>query len=123
MGEKSGAEDIREIDILDSTELKSWLASGRDRQITKTHYDLPVSDFQNFLTSRKRVVASVYLENKADSEGDSTLYNYDILGTNGLTQVGLNHFFLFACLGDSLSKLHGVSDSGAKKAVLGKFIR
>lgn len=80
VGEKSGAEDIREIDMLDSTAVKNWLTSGTDRQITKTIYDLPVSTFQNILASRKRVTASIYLESSGNGEGDSTLYNYDILG-------------------------------------------
>jgi RHS repeat-associated protein len=80
VGEKSGATDIRTIEMLDSTAVKNWVASGTDKQITKTIYDETVSSFQDFNTSRKRVTASVYLENKTDTEGDSTLYNYDISG-------------------------------------------
>jgi RHS repeat-associated protein len=80
VGEKSGATDIRNINMLDSTAVKNWVASGTDRQLTKTIYDEPVSSFQDFNTSRKRVTASIYLENKSDTEGDSTLYNYDIIG-------------------------------------------
>jgi len=81
VGEKSGADSIHTIDLLDSTAVKDWLTSGTDRQITKTIYDLRHHlYFQNISTSRKRVVASIYLENKDDAEGDSTLYSYDILG-------------------------------------------
>lgn len=81
VGEKSGAADIRTINILDTTAVKNWLVSGTDRQLTKTLYDDPVNlTLQSYSTSRKRVVASIYLENSGDAEGDSTLYSYDILG-------------------------------------------
>ncbi len=61
--------------------IKNWLLSGTDRQVTKTIYDNPVNlSLQSSGTSRKRVVASFYLDNINDSEGDSVLYNYDISG-------------------------------------------
>ncbi len=81
VGEKSEADPIGTIDLLDTTDVRVWLESGTDRQVTKTIYDNPINtNWQDYNTSRKRVVASVYLENKSDGEGDSTLYNYDILG-------------------------------------------
>jgi RHS repeat-associated protein len=82
IGEKSTpSSDIRTIDLLDTNAVKNWIASGIDRQITKTIYDNPINlDYQNISTSRKRVVASIYLEGKNDEEGDSTIYGYDILG-------------------------------------------
>jgi RHS repeat-associated protein len=81
VGEKSTpSADIRTIDLLDTTAVKNWLASGTNRQITKTIYDNPINTYQTYSTSRKRVVASIYLENATDTEGDSTLYSYDILG-------------------------------------------
>ena len=82
VGEKSGASpsNITSVNLLDTTEVKNWIASGINRQLTKTIYDNPVNSYQSTGTSRKRVVASVYLENASDSEGDSTLYAYDILG-------------------------------------------
>ncbi|HEY0067708.1 MAG TPA: RHS repeat-associated core domain-containing protein, partial [Flavisolibacter sp.] len=81
VGEKSNPlDDIRNINMLDSTAVKNWLASGSDRQVTKTIYDEPVNALQQAGTSRKRVSASVYLENLLDAEGDSSIYVYDILG-------------------------------------------
>ncbi|MEQ1676014.1 MAG: DUF6443 domain-containing protein, partial [Chitinophagaceae bacterium] len=84
VGEKSGATDIRTVDLLDDVALSNWINnighSGVDRQITKTIYDSPINLYQTATTSRKRVVASIYLENASDTEGDSTLYAYDILG-------------------------------------------
>ncbi|MFC0773043.1 LamG-like jellyroll fold domain-containing protein [Terrimonas alba] len=82
VGEKSSpSADIRTINMLDTTAVKNWLASGTDRQLTKTIYDEPVNlEIQTISTSRKRVTASIYLENKNDTEGDSTIYSYDING-------------------------------------------
>lgn len=81
VGEKSNAvDDIRNINMLDTTAVKDWLGSGTDRQVTKTIYDNPINLYQTATTSRKRVVASIYLEIKTDSKGDSTLYAYDING-------------------------------------------
>jgi RHS repeat-associated protein len=80
VGEKSGADSIHTINLLDDAAVQAWLVSGTDRQVTKTIYDNPIDDYQVTTTSRKRVVASVYLENGSDHEGDSTLYAYDILG-------------------------------------------
>jgi RHS repeat-associated protein len=82
VGEKSDPDDdIRDVDMLDSIAVKNWLASGTDRQITKTIYDEPVNlTLQTLSTSRKRVTASIYLENSGDSEGDSSIYVYDING-------------------------------------------
>lgn len=82
VGEKSApSSDIRSVDLLDSTAVKNWMASGVNRQVTKTLFDNPVNlSIQTSITSRKRIVASVYLENTSDNEGDSTLYGYDILG-------------------------------------------
>jgi len=82
VGEKSDPEDdIRSIDLLNDVEVAGWMASGTNRQITRTIYDDPVNlSFQEINTSRKRVVASVYLEDESADTGDSTLYSYDILG-------------------------------------------
>lgn len=81
VGEKSNpSTDIRNVDLLDTTATQSWMASGVNRQVTKTIHDRPVNPIQSSATSRKRAVASVYLENATDPEGDSTLYSYDILG-------------------------------------------
>jgi RHS repeat-associated protein len=82
VGEKSGpADDVHNIDMLDTTAVKNWLASGTDRQLTRTIYDEPVNiTLQTLTTSRKRVTASIYLENSGDSEGDSSIYVYDING-------------------------------------------
>src|SRR6185503_9592276 len=82
VGEKSGdIEDMRNIDMLDTTAVNAWLNSGTDRQVTKTIYDNPVNiSLQSYSTSRKRVVASIYLDNADDVEGDSSLYVYDISG-------------------------------------------
>jgi RHS repeat-associated protein len=85
VGEKSDAVDIRTINLLDDAALTNWINNtgypgAIDRQLTKTIYDNPINFYQSFTTSRKRVVASVYLENATDTEGDSTLYAYDILG-------------------------------------------
>ncbi|WP_207516014.1 RHS repeat-associated core domain-containing protein [Longitalea luteola] len=82
VGEKSSpTSNIRTINLLDTTAVKNWQASGTNRQVTKTLYDDPVNlDLQSSSTSRKRVVASVYLENASDTEGDSTIYSYDIVG-------------------------------------------
>jgi RHS repeat-associated protein len=81
VGEKSGADSVHTIDHLDTADVNTWLAGGTDRQITRTIYDNPVNiNLQDYNTSRKRVVSSIYLETESSSEGDSTLYNYDILG-------------------------------------------
>ena len=81
VGEKSTATDIRSINMLDTTAVKNWLAGGTDRQLTKTMYDEPVNlEIQTISASRKRVTASIYLENADDEEGDSTIYSYDING-------------------------------------------
>ncbi len=66
--------------MLDTTAVKNWLAADVDKQVTKTIYDEPVSYIQKSGASRKRVTASVYLENKNDAEGHSTIYAYDISG-------------------------------------------
>ena len=84
VGEKSGASDIRNVNLLDDAALSNWVNnighSGVDHQITKTIYDNPINLYQSLTTSRKRVTASVYVENASDAIGDSTLYAYDILG-------------------------------------------
>lgn len=82
VGEKSSpATNIRSTDLLDTTAVAAWVNSGTDRQVTKTLYDEPIDlSLQTYSTSRKRVVASIYLEQATDTEGDSTLYAYDILG-------------------------------------------
>ncbi|MGN6293130.1 MAG: LamG-like jellyroll fold domain-containing protein [Chitinophagaceae bacterium] len=82
VGEKSSAaSDIRAVDMLDTTAIKTWLASGTNKQLTRTIYDEPVNlQLQSYSASRKRVTASIYLENSPDAEGDSTLYSYDING-------------------------------------------
>jgi RHS repeat-associated protein len=85
VAEKSGAVDIRTINLLNDAELTNWVNNigypgAIDRQLTKTIYDNPINLYQSTTTSRKRVVASIYLENANDTEGDSTLYAYDILG-------------------------------------------
>lgn len=90
VGEKSGpSSNIRTINLLDTTAVKNWLASGTDKQLTKTIYDIPVNlELQAYSSSRKRVTASIYLENKNDTEGDSTIYSYDI---NGNVKTLLQH--------------------------------
>jgi RHS repeat-associated protein len=81
VGEKSNpSSDISNINLLDTSNVKNWLASGTNRQITKTIYDNPINLYQSAGASRKRVVASIYVENADDTEGDSTLYSYDING-------------------------------------------
>ena len=82
VGEKSttAPADIRTVNMLDTTAVKNWMASGVNRQLTKTIYDNPVNSTQQAGASRKRVTASIYLENEGDVEGDSTLYSYDISG-------------------------------------------
>lgn len=82
VGEKSEpVDDIRNIELLNDGDVQSWMESGTNRQITRTIYDNPVNlNLQEYTTSRKRVVASIYLEEAEDSEGDSTLYSYDITG-------------------------------------------
>jgi RHS repeat-associated protein len=81
VGEKEGAGNIATIDTKNDPALSGWLATGTNKQVTKTLYDDPVNlTFQTSGNSRKRVVASVYLENESDLEGDSTLYAYDLSG-------------------------------------------
>jgi hypothetical protein len=83
VGEKTNTTDINLVDTRDDAQLSSWLnnASSVNSQITKTLYDNPVHlTLQTASNSRKRVVASIYLENQNDSEGDSTLYSYDLTG-------------------------------------------
>jgi RHS repeat-associated protein len=82
VGEKSNpGAGVASINLLDTTAVKNWMASGTDRQVTKTLYDNPVNTaLQSSLTSRKRVTANVYLENANDIEGDSSIYSYDIAG-------------------------------------------
>ena len=90
VGEKSDPpDDIHTINMLDTTAVKDWLAGGIDKQLTKTIYDIPVNlELQAYSSSRKRVTASIYLENKNDTEGDSTIYSYDI---NGNVKTLLQH--------------------------------
>ena len=99
VGEKSGdIEDIRNIDMLDTALVNNWLNSGTDKQVTKTIYDDPVNlSLQSISTSRKRVVASIYLDNADDEEGDSSLYVYDILGN---VKTLINHTKAFADFDD-----------------------
>lgn len=81
VGEKSNAAEIKNINMLSKADVDSWVASGTNKQVTKTIYDEPVNLLvQSSSASRKRVTASVYLENKEDREGDSTLYAYDVSG-------------------------------------------
>ncbi|HEV7782030.1 MAG TPA: LamG-like jellyroll fold domain-containing protein, partial [Chitinophagaceae bacterium] len=81
VGEKSTGTDIRTINLLKQDSVVYWLGLGTNRQLTKTIYDNPVNlNLQQYNTSRKRVVASIYLETSSAGEGDSTLYTYDILG-------------------------------------------
>ena len=82
VGEKSGSiTDIRDINMLAPAEVNNWLASGTDKQVTRTIYDDPINlTLQSYSTSRKRVVASIYFDNAGDAEGDSSLYVYDIIG-------------------------------------------
>ncbi|MGV3768134.1 MAG: RHS repeat-associated core domain-containing protein [Chitinophagaceae bacterium] len=81
VGEKSNAAQFLTLNLLDSNAVKNWLNTGINRQVTKTLYDHPVNlQLQELSSSRKRVVASIYLENSGDAVGDSTLYSYDISG-------------------------------------------
>jgi RHS repeat-associated protein len=68
------------MNLLDTPDIKNWLASRTNCQINKTIYDNPINLYQSAGASRKRVVASIYVENADDTEGDSTLYSYDING-------------------------------------------
>jgi RHS repeat-associated protein len=86
VGEKSGAADIRTVNMLDTIAVKNWIynigtTDITDKQVTKTIYDAVVNpNIQTTITSRKRVTASIYLNTAADAEGDSTIYAYDIIG-------------------------------------------
>ncbi|WP_121356786.1 RHS repeat domain-containing protein [Flavisolibacter nicotianae] len=81
VGEKTGVADLATVDTKDDQALSGWLAAGSNKQVTKTLYDDPVNlTFQTMGNSRKRVVASVFLENESELEGDSTLYAYDLSG-------------------------------------------
>lgn len=103
VGEKSGTSDPGNLDLLDSGAVSSWLSSGVDRQLTRTVYDEPLDiTWQSSATSRKRVVASIYLENSGDAMNDSTLYSYDIAGN-------------VKTLKQSIKSLRAVSDSLGQK--------
>jgi len=92
VGEKTNVADISTIDTRDTLDLKTWLGQGADRQLTKTIYDNPdpyiTTDPQILLeqlhhyNSRKRVVTSVYIENKGapDDYNYASHYIYDISG-------------------------------------------
>ncbi|HUC83311.1 MAG TPA: RHS repeat-associated core domain-containing protein [Flavisolibacter sp.] len=84
VGEKTGVtSDMTHDAAKNIDQLKDWLTdpASTNKQVTKTLYDNPVNlSFQTMANSRKRVVASVYLENALDAEGDSTLYAYDLTG-------------------------------------------
>jgi RHS repeat-associated protein len=90
VGEKDDASgDIRSINRLDTTAVKNWLASGNNWQVSRTIYDEPVNlALQNFGNSRKRVTASIFLERSSDTQGDSTIYSYDI---NGYVKTLVQH--------------------------------
>jgi RHS repeat-associated protein len=92
VGEKLGAIDIASIDTRNNVALNNWLAGGTDVQVTETIYDKPnpsitvdpqiLAEQQHFYNSRKRVVTSLYRENKntlADYNY-ATHYVYDISG-------------------------------------------
>jgi RHS repeat-associated protein len=92
VGEKLGAIDIASIDTRNNAALNNWLAGGTDVQVTETIYDKPntsitidpqiLAEQQHFYNSRKRVVTSLYRENKnalADYNY-ATHYVYDISG-------------------------------------------
>jgi RHS repeat-associated protein len=82
-GEKINAADVTNINTKDIYQLENWMndPGTSNEEVTRIIYDNPVNPgLQSISNSRKRVVASVYLTHDTDSEGDSTLYCYDILG-------------------------------------------
>jgi RHS repeat-associated protein len=90
VGEKSGALPIP--DTKNNTLLQNWLASGTDIQITSTIYDkadltqvtnTAITNEQQFYTSRKRLVATIFRKTRYASASQydaATHYSYDILG-------------------------------------------
>ena len=92
VGEKVESADISLTDTKNDKQLRNWLDQGTDRQVTRTIYDNPdpyvTTDPQIILeqlhhyNSRKRVVTSLYIENKGDpSEYNfASHYIYDISG-------------------------------------------
>ncbi|MBN8687302.1 MAG: hypothetical protein J0M10_09795 [Chitinophagales bacterium] len=90
VGEKTGASPVPDtkVDAL----LTTWYASGTDAQITTTIYDkadlaqvtnTTVTNEQQFYTSRKRVVATIFRKIRYASAAQydaATHYSYDILG-------------------------------------------
>ncbi len=91
VGEKSGAGSIN-FDTKNDGQLQNWLASGTDIQITSTIYDQPdvitnpntaITNEQQFYTSRKRVVATIFRKIRYASLSQydaATHYSYDISG-------------------------------------------
>ncbi|RYZ22584.1 MAG: hypothetical protein EOO16_08470 [Chitinophagaceae bacterium] len=92
VGEKVGAESPDNRDLMDPDEVKTWLNSGQDRQVTQTVYDEPdplVTTTNAILTaqlrhysSRKRVATSIYREEKTTPAdfNFATHYVYDVAG-------------------------------------------
>lgn len=87
VGEKTGAAGI-DFDTKDSALLSNWLATGNNKQVTKTLYDnvntelVTASEITDEQTNvRKRVVATLYSENGANATYDrATHYTYDVSG-------------------------------------------
>ncbi len=92
VGEKTGAASITSIDTRNDSQLQTWLAGGTDAQITTTIYDkaditqvtnTAITNEQQFYTSRKRVVATMFrkIRYASPSQYDAaTHYSYDITG-------------------------------------------
>jgi len=87
VGEKSGAAVVN-FDTKDSTLLKNWLATGTNKQVTRTLYDnintavVTIPEITNQQANlRKRVASTLYIEDASLSGYNrATHYTYDISG-------------------------------------------
>ncbi|NML21270.1 hypothetical protein HHL16_10325 [Pseudoflavitalea sp. G-6-1-2] len=82
-GEKVGGDDVSSVNLFNKAALESWYASGTDREIIETIYDV-APDFKaesmTLENLRQRVSASVYRPSKGVSDYNVTYYSYDISG-------------------------------------------
>lgn len=69
---------------INSASFEAWLAAGNDgkRQITKSYYDKPVVQIEDFTQEnlRKRIATITFQENAGDCYDQATHYTYDIHG-------------------------------------------
>lgn len=87
VGEKSGAAAVN-FDTKDSTLLKNWLATGTNKQVTRTLYDnvntavVTIPEITNQQANlRKRVASTLYIEDASLSGYNrATHFTYDISG-------------------------------------------